>query len=67
MTGSVLGTGKVGGESLKIYRHRTGGFTSDECDDGDCDSDDGVRDGDSNDGDNDVVRLTMITMVMSQW
>lgn len=33
--------------------------------DTDCNSDDGVSDGDSNDGDNDVVRLTIITMVMS--
>lgn len=55
MTGTTLGTGKVGGESL-VYRHRTRDFTGDEGDDdGDCDSDD----------DNDV-RLTIITMVMSR-
>lgn len=53
MTGTTLGTGKVEGESL-VYRHRTGDLTGDEGDDGDCD------------GDDDAVRLTMITMVMSQ-
>lgn len=54
ITGTTLGTGKAGGESL-VYRHRTGDLTGDEGDDGDCDSDD------------DAVRLTMITMMMSQW
>lgn len=53
--------GKVGGESL-VYRHRTGDFTGDEGDDGDCDSDDGVSD-----DDNDVVRLIIVAMVMSLW
>lgn len=57
VTGTVLGAGNVGGESL-VYRPRTGDFTGDEHDDGDGDSDDGVSDCDSSDGDNDVVRLT---------
>lgn len=63
MTGTMLGTGKVGGGSLVykliISRHRTGDFNGNEGDDGDCDSDNGVSD-----DDDDVVRLTIITTVM---